>query len=149
MTVETPSTSKVYQTNSAPSDLLSRFITQYEELLSYKYVSYVGFVLLGQHVNHSQGRETCSLGWPIPDHSRRCWSGSLRNFGGTRRCARNPRAHGKVTQRARGQGASSQKCVRREHRSRWQRYASRSCFPRHVFHALHSRHLNHYHVLYI
>jgi len=34
--LETTPNSKVYQTNPAPSDLLSRFITQHEELLSYK-----------------------------------------------------------------------------------------------------------------
>jgi hypothetical protein len=42
MTVAVPETlpsSKVYQTNPAPSDLLSRFIAQHEELQCYKYVS--------------------------------------------------------------------------------------------------------------
>lgn len=49
MTVAAPEAlpcSKAYQTKSAPSDLLSRFIAQHEELLSYKYVSCVAFVAL-------------------------------------------------------------------------------------------------------
>ena len=41
---ETLPSSKVYQTNPAPSDLLSRFIAQHEELQSYKYVSYIALV---------------------------------------------------------------------------------------------------------
>ena len=47
MTVAAPETlpsSKVYQTNPAPSDLLSRFIAQHEELQRYKYVSCVASV---------------------------------------------------------------------------------------------------------
>ena len=35
---DTLSNSKVYQTKPAPSDLLSRFTKQYQELQSYKYV---------------------------------------------------------------------------------------------------------------
>jgi hypothetical protein len=39
---ETVPTSKVYQTNQGPSDLLSRFIKQHQDLQSYKYVSVSG-----------------------------------------------------------------------------------------------------------
>ena len=39
--LETQPSSKVYQTKPSPSDLLSRFIAQHEELQSYKYVSCV------------------------------------------------------------------------------------------------------------
>ena len=37
-TSDTLSNPKVYQTKSTPSDLLSWFITQYQELQNYKYV---------------------------------------------------------------------------------------------------------------
>jgi hypothetical protein len=123
-TSDAPSNSKAYQT---PSDLLPRFIAQHKELQNYKYALWRiccgydrasnGCELTRFFLSRLQKWKACSLGRPFADRGGRCRNRPLRCFCRVRRRARDPGAHGQIAQRACWQGASKQKCVRREHRS--------------------------------
>lgn len=105
-------------TPAGPTNLLSEFIKQHQDLRCHKCVPHALFTREHTLIHHLQKWKACGTGRSVVDRSKRCRSRPLWGLRHAERLAEDPGAHGQVAQRARRQGTNKQERVWCEHRSR-------------------------------
>ena len=116
---------------TGPTNLLSEFIRQLQDLRCHKCVPCALIAREHTLIHHLQEWKACGPGRSVVDRGRRCRSRPLWGLRHAERRAEDPGAHGQVAQCSRRQGTSKQERVWCEHRSRrkWYVFTFHNCLP--------------------